>query len=43
MKQGEQDIEDGVESIHRVFRESILEAEAEIEQRLLDLDLSPKN
>jgi hypothetical protein len=42
MKQGEQDIKEGVESIHRVFRESVLAAEAEIEQHLLDLDLPPQ-
>ena len=43
MKQGEEDIKEDVESIHRVFRESILAVEAEVEQRLLDHDLLPKN
>ncbi len=36
MKQGEEDIKEDVKSVHRVFRESILAAEAKVEQRLLD-------
>ena len=36
MKQGEEDIKEDVESVHRVFRESILSAIAEVEERMLD-------
>jgi transposase-like protein len=42
IKQGREDIEEGVESIYTWFAESILAAEAEVEQLLLDLDLPPQ-
>ncbi len=35
MKQGKQDIEEGVDSLFRVFRESVHAAEAEVEERML--------
>ena len=45
MKRGKQDIENSVESVYRLFRESILAARAELELRLLDevLDGDPVN
>lgn len=36
MNKGKQDIEEDAESIFRVFRESILAAEAEVEERMLE-------
>jgi transposase-like protein len=43
LKQGREDIDNEVESVHAQFAESILAAEAKVEQRLLDHDLLPKN